>query len=411
MYAPSGRPREFTHPKRRELLQHIGQGATVEEAASIVGVSLRTVQRAAKHNEFFDHDLQLAVHAAPVDPYTMVARAARTHWRAAAWLLERTDPDRFAKRPPNSCRPETLMDISAWLIETALEATAPEQRETVYRRMQAVADKAFNVLMPDQHDARRALVGALPDRPMPLSNHEFTKTLRVVPDRPDLDAPSAPSSPGSPNLGGAASRGAPQARPLAPPAAAQLQEAGRPARLNGTAADATAVADPVAFYRAQPPRKPSAAYPRTHIEGFRLLDSDRMDAEWRYPLPEEDADEDRVAPVAGPPATGVAQRQEVVPPQPPVPVGTLVGEDANLCHPTSSTLVGPPNEGIMSPKMSAATERSSPGSPNLGGAAAGGAPQARRLVPPAAAQLQEAGRSDGIANHKAGDGIAGRMSA
>jgi hypothetical protein len=79
----------------------------------------------------------LALHAAPVDPHKMVARAARTHWRAAAWLLERTHPDRLAKRPPNSCSPETPMDVTAWLIETALEATPPEHREAVYRRRRA----------------------------------------------------------------------------------------------------------------------------------------------------------------------------------------------------------------------------------------------------------------------------------
>jgi hypothetical protein len=84
MPAHPGRPREFKYEKRRELLEHVSKGATVEEAAQIVGVSLRTVQRAAKRNEFFDHDLQLALHASPVDPQKLVERAARTHWRAAA---------------------------------------------------------------------------------------------------------------------------------------------------------------------------------------------------------------------------------------------------------------------------------------------------------------------------------------
>jgi hypothetical protein len=189
-----GRPREFTYQRRRELLDHLGQGATLEEAARIVGVSVRTVQREARHNEFFHHDLHLAVYAAPIDPEKQVRRAARTHWRAAAWLLERTDPDRFAKRPPNSYSPETLMDISNWLIETALEATLPEHRSAVYGRMRAVADKAVAVVMPDQHDARRSLVGDLPHRPMPLSYHEVVKQLLVVDDRPtsELDLPGGP---------------------------------------------------------------------------------------------------------------------------------------------------------------------------------------------------------------------------
>jgi hypothetical protein len=85
------------------------------------------------------------------------------------------------------------MDISDWLIETALEAAPPEHREAVYSRMRGVADKALDVLMPDQHDVRRRLVGALPERPMPLSDHEYVKTLGVVDDR-GAEAVSLPSA-------------------------------------------------------------------------------------------------------------------------------------------------------------------------------------------------------------------------
>jgi hypothetical protein len=356
MPAYPGRPREFTYQRRRELLEHVSQGATVEEAAQIVGLSLRTVQREARHNEHFDHDLQLALHAAPVDPHKMVLRAARTHWRAAAWLLERTDPDRFAKRPPNSCSYGTLQDISDWLIETALEATPPEHREGVYRRMRGVADKALDVLMPDQHDARRRLVGSLPERPMPLSDHEIakslsenrfpeggqaqfapktaqiepdpggsrigSKTLGVVDDRrvPAVGLPSAQAgslSPDSP----AGELGA--ERPTASPAADQFGRHWRPASVEAptraalltgdtpvargsgpsgtptTAPDETIVADPVAFYRAQRPRKPPAGRPSECIADFGLQGSDRMDAAWRNALPDdEDADVDADADAA-----------------------------------------------------------------------------------------------------------------
>jgi hypothetical protein len=180
MPAKPGRPREFTDAKRAELVAHVHQGATVAEAASIVGVSLRTVQLAGQRNDDFHHDLELAKHNAKVDPEKLMRRAASAHWRAAAWLLERTDPDRYGKRPPNSCRPETLRQMNDWLIETALEATPPEHREAVYRRMRSVADKAFEILMPDQRDARRRLVGSLPERDMPLSAQEWGKTLEVV---------------------------------------------------------------------------------------------------------------------------------------------------------------------------------------------------------------------------------------
>jgi hypothetical protein len=340
MPAYPGRPREFKYEKRCELLEHVSKGSTVEEAAQIVGVSLRTVEREAKHNEHFDHDLQLALHAAPVDPHQLVLRAARTHWRAAAWLLERTDPDRFAKRPPNSCSYGTLQDMSDWLIETALEATPPEHREAVYRRLRGVADKALEVLMPDQHDARRALVGSLPERPMPLSDHEIAKTLGVVDDcRADVAGlPSAPVGSLAPALAGSLHATLPAGEldaepPGASPAGAHANghhhdathrrsatgaAANGVTRTGSTAPDGTSTADPVSWYRRHPYEK-SWPYerPSDSIENFRLQDSDRMDAEWRYP-PFEDDDDD--------------------------------ADDAG------SPPFAPPNGGIMSPKMSAATK-------------------------------------------------------
>jgi hypothetical protein len=299
-----GRPREFTYQRRREMLDHVGQGATLEEAARIVGVSLRTVQREARHNDHFDHDLQLAVHAAPVDPEKLVARAARTHWRAAAWLLERTDPDRFARRPPNSCSPETLREFGAWLIETALEATPPEHRGAMYRRMSAVADQAYDVVMPDQHDARRSLVGALPHRPMPLSDHEVAKELLAVDKRPapalGLAEGGVRALPAAPAMGDVGAE-SPRATPVAVPSAV----------VRAAMSLVKPIADPVAYYRRHPLPDPPAGRPRESVDGFRLQDSESMDAEWRYPLPDEvelDAASNSVTPAdqSAPPAPNSA---------------------------------------------------------------------------------------------------------
>jgi hypothetical protein len=178
---PPGRPRSLTLKKQQELLAHVAHGGTVEEAAQIVGVSLRTVQREAKDNEHFDHDLRLAEHTASADPEKLMQRAARSHWRAAAWLLERTKPDQYGKRPPNSCSPENVLDIASWLIETALESVSPEHRELLYRRMQTVADKALDLLMPHPQKIQ-CLTRSLANRPMPLSSHEWQKTLPIVGD-------------------------------------------------------------------------------------------------------------------------------------------------------------------------------------------------------------------------------------
>jgi hypothetical protein len=198
---PLGRPRVLDAKKMRELLDLIAHGTSVEEAARVVGVSLRTVQREAKYNEFFDHDLQLALQCTNVDCEKIMLRAARTHWRAAAWMLERSDPDHYSKRPPNSCSPETLLGVMGWLIEAALEATPAEHREAVFRRTQAAADKAFDAVMPGFYDgSRRRMVEGFGARPTPLSDQEHLKVwrdpqnLRIVADKDHQPRPLVPAA-------------------------------------------------------------------------------------------------------------------------------------------------------------------------------------------------------------------------
>jgi hypothetical protein len=165
-----GRPREFKYKMRQELIKHIAGGATIEEAALIVGVSIRTVQREAKHNEHFHHDLELARYQAPVDPELILRRAARCQWRAAAWLLERKDPDLYARRPASSCAPHTVRDVARFLIEKALELVPPEQHEAAYLHLQTAADRMIDVIMPDNHIDRRRLVDALMQQTTPLTD-------------------------------------------------------------------------------------------------------------------------------------------------------------------------------------------------------------------------------------------------
>jgi HEPN domain-containing protein len=157
-----GRPRSLTDEKQQELINRIGQGATVEESAEAVGVSLRSVQREAKENKPFAHDLRQALGSAPTDPYQLMLRAARTHWRAAAWLLERTDPDRFGKRPPHSCRPEQMMELASSLIDAALEFVPADQRELIDRHLQALADEALEAAMSPP---RKSLLAAFQPAP------------------------------------------------------------------------------------------------------------------------------------------------------------------------------------------------------------------------------------------------------
>jgi hypothetical protein len=170
-----GRRRFFDPQKKVEFCQLVDEGASVEEAAEKMDVSLRTVEREAKRDEDFDHELRLSQRSTP-DPLKLMKGHARAHWRAAAWLLERTDPDQYARRPASSARPEQFEQALAFVLEAALEATAPERRAEAYQHVKAACDEAFKCVFPNYGPWDRRRPPSLPATP--LADAEHLKRVR-----------------------------------------------------------------------------------------------------------------------------------------------------------------------------------------------------------------------------------------
>lgn len=150
MSTTRGRKRKLDLAAQTLLCQLVAAGASIAAAADKVGVTLRTVQREVKDNEDFEHDLRLAEEAAPVDPLKLMQAAAKAHWRAAAWLLERTDPERYGKRPAGACSADQFHKALAAVLEAALEAADPASRRSIYQAAQAVVDDAMRRIFPLQ---------------------------------------------------------------------------------------------------------------------------------------------------------------------------------------------------------------------------------------------------------------------
>jgi len=178
-----GRPRLLDEEKKVELCEHVAKGASVEDAAETVGVSLRTVQRERQLDEDFDHELQLSLRQPP-DPLKMMQHAARAHWRAAAWLLERTDPGNYAKRPQNAASPGQFDAGLKFVMEAALSAIPSELHEQLYESMAAAAEEAFACLFPNfgrWGDAKRPKLPATPlVREQSRQWHADPKHRRIV---------------------------------------------------------------------------------------------------------------------------------------------------------------------------------------------------------------------------------------
>lgn len=143
-----GRRRVLDDAKKARLCELIDQESySVEQAAESLDVSLRTVQRERRHDQDFDHEVRLALQQSP-DPLKLMEQAARTHWRAAAWLLERTKPEEFARKPVNMTSLKLVATAFRYIQEAALETVPAEHREALYRGTQAAIEQSFDCCFP-----------------------------------------------------------------------------------------------------------------------------------------------------------------------------------------------------------------------------------------------------------------------
>jgi hypothetical protein len=142
-----GSSRIMTPARCEKFCALIAESHSQEEAAEAIGVSIRTIQRERKRDEDFDHEVRLALQKTP-DPLKLMEQAARSHWRAAAWLLERRNPEEYARRPVNTTSPKKVATALRFMVESALEAVPEELRDAVYKHLQGAMNEAFHNCFP-----------------------------------------------------------------------------------------------------------------------------------------------------------------------------------------------------------------------------------------------------------------------
>jgi hypothetical protein len=101
---PIGRPRALDEIKLAQICSLISVGCGLEKAARYVGCAASTIRREARRNHEFAQQLRRASMASEMEAYRAIQRAASTHWRAAAWFINRTDTARPTRQPGNARR-------------------------------------------------------------------------------------------------------------------------------------------------------------------------------------------------------------------------------------------------------------------------------------------------------------------
>jgi hypothetical protein len=154
MNAP-GRPCTLDDARCAEICDLVADGKSIRAVARLVGCNVKTIRRHAARNPNFGRLLATAEISARHDPLKMMRRAAGASWRAAAWLLERTDPQRYAKQPPGACRPEDLDRAFTRIMDSALSHVSDaESRSAMYESLAKIMEEETTRLFLPPPSAR-----------------------------------------------------------------------------------------------------------------------------------------------------------------------------------------------------------------------------------------------------------------
>jgi hypothetical protein len=136
-----GRPPALDDAKRKTVIALLSNGSSRRVAAGYVGCAPSTITRTAARDPDFAAEVAHAEHHAEIEALRLVRNAARKerYWRAAAWLLERRNPNDFAPRKPNVLTDDQLRQALAWLATVVLKDLPEEDYESIMRRLDRLA--------------------------------------------------------------------------------------------------------------------------------------------------------------------------------------------------------------------------------------------------------------------------------
>jgi hypothetical protein len=147
-----GRPRILDETKRREICAQVAAGESLPGAARYVGCSVRTIRRERERNEPFDQELREAESAARMEPVKAMRQAMHAHWRAAAWMLERTQPEVYGRNQKSGMGRRELQALSRDILDIIRQEVLDP---LVYDQLEKRIRAAINYAMRHAWDRNR----------------------------------------------------------------------------------------------------------------------------------------------------------------------------------------------------------------------------------------------------------------
>jgi len=139
-----GRPPVLDQIKKHEILAIVSMGCSRRTAARYVGCDAKTIRNTADRDPEFADRLCHASQSAEIEYVRNINKAAKKeqYWRAAAWALERLNPEDFAKRSPGKLTPEEMRTLLERLGEILLsEVPVARHRKAAVKRLDRLLAK------------------------------------------------------------------------------------------------------------------------------------------------------------------------------------------------------------------------------------------------------------------------------
>lgn len=127
--------------KQREILAILTVGCSRRTAARYVGCAHSTIQRTADRDPEFAEKLRQAENRQEFTYLGNIQQAAKKpqYWRAAAWVLERIFPEKYARRGPDAITIDQIKQVLAQFTEIVVaEVPVAKYRQKIIKRLDAL---------------------------------------------------------------------------------------------------------------------------------------------------------------------------------------------------------------------------------------------------------------------------------
>lgn len=132
-----GRPICLDEVNKREVVAIVAAGGTRAMAARYVGCTAASIRAEAKRDPDFAARLAKAPDVGELGCLESIRKAAKDprQWRAAAWVLERTRPERYAARKPNVLTFAQVRCFIGQLVTIVIDEVPARQRKQILKRL------------------------------------------------------------------------------------------------------------------------------------------------------------------------------------------------------------------------------------------------------------------------------------